>query len=119
MAHSVFELTEWLERQKGRDLIINKGELSTGSEEITDIDQVRLHLDDFSVRSIEKHDIDDYLADQEIILHGQGQIISDQGKIELPQNVYEIPIVGNMRTQNEENGMKVKTQQAVYTILIQ
>lgn len=120
MAHPIFELTEWLERQKGQTLMIYKSEIATGKEEIMDRDEVQLVLNQVSVRNIERHDQDDYLADQEIILQGEGYIETDEGKMELPQNVYEIPIYSNdFSTQDRENGVRVETEKAIYTILPQ
>ncbi|MDQ0253978.1 hypothetical protein J2S74_001351 [Evansella vedderi] len=119
MVHPIFELTEWLERQKGQTLMIYKSEFSTGKEEIIDRDEVKLVLNDVSVRDIERHDEDDYLANQEIILHGEGQIHTDRGQQELPQSVYEIPIYDDFATQDRENGIRVETEKAIYTILPQ
>jgi hypothetical protein len=119
MVQPIYELSEWLEAQKGRTLIIQKGELSIGKQDIIDVDQVQLHLDAISIRNIERHDPDDYLADQELILHGSGKIGSDQGEVDLPQNIYEIPIHGEITTTRENNGVKVKTERAIYTIFSQ
>ncbi|MFA9558601.1 hypothetical protein ACERII_14935 [Evansella sp. AB-rgal1] len=118
MIHPIFELTEWLERQKEHTLLISKQEFVTGKNEIMDHDQVRLQLKDVSVRSIEHHDEDDYLADQEIILHGQGMVRTDIGESELPQGVYEIPLFGEVKTINEAEAMKVETEKAIYTIQV-
>ncbi|MBU9722925.1 MULTISPECIES: hypothetical protein [Bacillaceae] len=116
MAHSIFELTEWLESQKGKTLLINKGELLTGKNKIFDNDQIKLSLTDMSVKNIERHDEDGYLADQELILYGDGTIMSDEGEFDLPQSVYEIPLVGSVHMEQEKGAVKVETEKAVYTI---
>lgn len=119
MVQPVYELTEWLEAQKGNTLMIHKGELSIGKQEIVDINKVELRLDKIVLKNIERSDPDNYLANQEVILHGQGTIRSDYGEVELPQNVYEIPIYGNVTTHKVEHGLKIETERAVYSIHIQ
>ncbi|ADU29059.1 hypothetical protein [Evansella cellulosilytica] len=119
MIHPIFELTEWLESHKGTTMTIEKQELETGTNEVFDHDRAQLQLNEISVRNLKKHDEDDYLADQELILHGEGNIHTDQGEMELPQNAYEIPILGEVKTENSENGMKVTTGKAIYTITLQ
>ncbi|MDG5786088.1 hypothetical protein QA612_01200 [Evansella sp. AB-P1] len=116
MVHPIFQLTEWLERQKDRNLVIYKEELATGKQEVIDQDRVQMLLENITARTIEHHDEDDYLADQEIILHGVGHIYSDEGIMELPQQVYEIPLLGEITTHNEKNIVKVETEKAIYTI---
>ncbi|MBU9711420.1 hypothetical protein [Evansella tamaricis] len=116
MIHPIFELTEWLEGKKGNTILINKGEFLTGMQEISDSDQIKLFLDNVTIKTIERHDQDDYLADQELILYGDGKIISDEGEFDLPQSVYEIPLMGNLKMEHEDNGVLVTTERATYTI---
>ncbi|WP_227934920.1 hypothetical protein [Alkalihalobacillus deserti] len=115
MAQDIEELSSWLESHKGETLTIHKGELSTGLQQIFDIDQVTLKLDHISLVSNEEN-IDDYIPQQELILHGQGNINSEEGKKDLPQDAYEIPLTGNVITSNEGNALKIETEKAVYKI---
>lgn len=115
LIHPVFKVTEWLESQIGEKLTIEKEELLPGNETPVDLDHVQMTLKDVSVRNIERRDIEGYLADQEIILHGEGKIITDKGLMDLPQSVYEIPILGDMEAIERGNQLTVETEKAVYT----
>jgi hypothetical protein len=118
MTQEIQELSNWLESHKGETLVIRKGELSTGLQQIFDIDQVTLELDHISLVS-NNENVDDYIPEQELILHGEGNILSEEGTKELPQNAYEIPLFGHVTTSNEMNGLKVETEKAVYKIIVQ
>ncbi|WP_332690898.1 hypothetical protein [Halalkalibacter lacteus] len=118
MSQDIHELSEWLESHKGETLLIQKGELATGLQQIFDIDQVTLQLDHISVASNEATG-DDYLPRQELVLHGNGSIQSPEGEKPLPQNAYEIPLYGKVNTTNEKDRLKVETEKAIYDIHLQ
>ncbi|KAF6550435.1 MULTISPECIES: hypothetical protein [unclassified Bacillus (in: firmicutes)] len=101
MALTNTELSEWLQKQIGQTLDIRKGELTDSRNEISDMDQIMLHLDDVLVRRTNHPD--DYVADEE-------------GNVPLPQDAYEIPLLGDITIQKEQDGLKVHTDRAVYTI---
>ncbi|MFC0473459.1 hypothetical protein ACFFHM_23855 [Halalkalibacter kiskunsagensis] len=115
MSQSINELSEWLESHKGETLLIKKGELATGLQQVFDIDEVTLQLEHITVVSNEKS-IDDYMPSQELVLHGNGSIQSPEGEKPLPQNAYEIPLYGEVNTTNEKDCLKVETEKAVYDI---
>ncbi|WP_100407366.1 hypothetical protein [Bacillus solitudinis] len=114
MDHMINELATWLEAGKGHTLIIHKGERKQG--EITDIDKIKLDLEDISVRRIEREDPDGYLANAEVLLHGLGEISTDQGTMPLPQNIFEIPLLGDFHSSIVEDGLKIETEKAIYNI---
>lgn len=118
MVNPVQELTEWLESQKTQTLLITKEELATGKNEVVDQDRVQLLLNKIDVRKINRHDEDGYLADDELILYGEGHIHSDKGEMELPQGVYEIPLYGEITAYSENNEMKVETEKANYIMIV-
>ncbi|MFC0558011.1 hypothetical protein [Halalkalibacter alkalisediminis] len=118
MAQDIEELSNWLESHKGNTLLIRKEELSTGLQQIFDIDQVTLALDHISLISNENN-VDDYIPKQELILHGHGNIQSQNGMKDIPQEAYEIPLLGDIVTTNEKDGLKVETEKAVYKFMIQ
>ncbi|MCL7747261.1 hypothetical protein [Halalkalibacter alkaliphilus] len=115
MAQQLHELSEWFESHKGETLLIRKNELSTGLQQIFDIDQVTLQLDHISVVKNDSN-IDDYIPSQELVLHGEGSIKSAEGMKDLPQNAYEIPLFGRIVTTKEANGLKLETEKALYEI---
>ncbi|KHF41899.1 hypothetical protein [Halalkalibacter okhensis] len=115
MTQHLDELSEWFESHKGETLLIRKNELSTGLQQIFDIDQVTLQLDRISVVNNDSN-IDDYIPSQELILHGEGNIKSAEGMKNLPQNAYEIPLFGRVVTSKENQGLKLETEKAIYEI---
>lgn len=118
MTQEIEELSNWLESHKGEKLIIHKGELSTGLQQIFDIDQVTLALDHISLVSNDNQ-VDDYIPPKELILHGQGNIRSVEGIEDLPQDAYEIPLFGSIITSIENDGLKIETEKAIYKLMIQ
>ncbi|MEQ6389821.1 hypothetical protein RZN22_10890 [Bacillaceae bacterium S4-13-58] len=119
MVQSIYQLTEWLDRQKGQDLYITKKEKATGKEEIIDMDEVHIHLSNYSVRDLERESIDGYLAHQELLLQGEGEIRGSENTkeyIPLPQDVFEMPLMGEFKAEESENGFKIDTEKAIYTI---
>ncbi|WP_280770293.1 hypothetical protein [Salipaludibacillus daqingensis] len=118
MNESVQAVSEWLELQKEKTLLITKKELAVEKNESFDEDQVQIQLNRVDVRKIERHDEDGYLSDDEVILHGEGHIHSDKGEVELPQNVFEIPLYGEIITHKENSRMKIETERANYTMIV-
>jgi hypothetical protein len=118
MDQTVFEFTAWLDTQTGNTLHITKEERAIGKHEVSDLDQVHIQLHKVAVKHIERTDTDHYLADQEIILHGQGKIQSDKGDMELPQGVYEIPLYGKVSARKAQDGFQVETERAFYSIQV-
>lgn len=114
--NEIHQVADWLDAQKGRSLFIRKEELPIGNQGIKDIDEVQLLLDNISMRQIEREDPDNYLANHELLLHGQGIIQSDRGEMPIPQNVYEIPLFGSFVTRNAQNELYIETEKAIYTI---
>ncbi|MED4812162.1 hypothetical protein [Bacillus atrophaeus] len=111
------ELSEWLKAQIGQTLVIRKGELTNNQDEISDLDQIVLHLNEVAIRST-KHP-DDYVANDELVLEGKGTTFTEEGNVPLPENAYEIPLSGSIHIHQENGELKVLTDRAVYTIDIQ
>ena len=118
MGHSILELTDWLQEKKGQTVFIIKEELATGSKRIMDMDELKLDLMGVSLKESMDNNVDDYVENQELILQGSGIITSDNGEAELPNNMYEIPLLGMVTTKKDENGMKLETEKAVYTFSV-
>lgn len=86
--------------------------MQIGSDKIADDDYVEMCLEDVSVRSPGYTDSDSYVARQELVLHGHGRI----GDSSIPQDAYEIPIVGRFSARPLENGVDIETERALYRI---
>lgn len=116
MSQVINEITNWFEAHKGNTLSIRKQELSIGLQQVTDQDELELKLDKIEINSNVQSEIDDYIAAQELALYGNGQLKSDHGITELPQNVYTIPLSQNISTRKVENGLQINTEKANYSI---
>lgn len=112
MALTNTELSEWLQKQIGQTLDIRKGELTDSRNEISDMHQIMLHLDDVLVRRTNHPD--DYVADEELVLKGHGTTYTEEGNVPLPQDAYEIPLLGDITIQKEQDGLKVHTDGRLY-----
>ncbi|MBL4968616.1 hypothetical protein [Bacillus halotolerans] len=117
MALNNIELSEWLRERIGQTLDIRKGELTNNQDEISDLDQIVLHLQKVGIRSANHPD--DYVANDELVLEGEGTTFTEDGDVPLPQNAYEIPLLGDIHIHQENGGLKVLTDRAVYTIDVQ
>lgn len=105
-----------LRGHRGEVIWITKRELPSGGTVPFDADKVRLYLDDVTVRDSGYEDRDDYVARQELILHGTGEIASKSGNNPLPQAAYEIPLVGQVKAREKQGGLIIETERAIYNI---
>src|SRR5690554_3076734 len=108
--------TKVLQRCRGDILLIKKREKQVGGNKSMDYDYVQLHLEKVSLRNSDYTDADDYVAEQELVLHGSGHVHSSKGNFPLPQNAYEIPLVGDFNVKENPAGIDLSTERAVYTI---
>ncbi|OEH85120.1 hypothetical protein BHU72_05780 [Desulfuribacillus stibiiarsenatis] len=118
MNQVVSDITKWLEQNTGSTLIIQKRESKIGTHETMDIDKVRFELERISTRTIERPDPDYYLANQEVILHGKGKIITDKGEIDIPQDVYEVPVYKGIKATIAEKNLTIEMEKANYSIIV-
>lgn len=117
MNEEIQGLTDWFESQKGNTIVIKKEEYSIGHNH-THINEAELLFEKVAIKQIEREDPDGYLANHEIILHGEGKIRTDKGEIPIPQSVYEIPIYNDLTVQTISDGITAKTEKAKYTFTI-
>lgn len=100
----------------GKAVSVTKQEIQIGSSKVADTDHIVLRLDNVTVRRSGYTDSDDYVARQELILHGQGSIHDRVGSSPLPQNAYEIPLVGHFTAKPTQDGLDIETERALYQI---
>jgi hypothetical protein len=103
------QLTNWLETQVARNLLIEK-------KEDGDLDRVELNLEKVSIGRLEEKDPDEYVSREAILLHGEGTIRSGGHEGPLPLDAYEIPITNSLTTSAMGNSMEITTERAIYTI---
>lgn len=105
-----------LQRHLGKAISITKRELAIGTRAPYDEDLVNLHLEDISIRESGYTDSDDYVAHQELILHGPGTVSTGSRDSPLPQNAYEIPLRGKFALGETSSGLDIETERALYRI---
>lgn len=116
MDNEVNHAAEILQRHLGQAISIAKRELAIGSREPSNVDYVNLHLEGISIRDSKYTDSDDYVAHQELILHGLGTVSTRTGDYPLPQNAYEIPLRGKFALGETSSGLDIETERAQYKI---
>jgi hypothetical protein len=102
---------KWLSRHANRPIRIEKLEQS-------DRDEVLLELHDVELRSSRRFDPEHYAADEAILLHGSGQVVSGGGTVSpLPLETYEIPLDGGWKAHETGNALQIANDRAAYTIM--
>lgn len=119
MADYLSIAAEILERHRGESISITKRELAIGSQKPYDSDYVTLNLEKISIRDSKYTDSDDYVAQRELVLHGEGNLSGKGRNSPLPQEAYEIPIVGEFEVQETGAGIDIQTAKAQYSIKYQ
>lgn len=109
MQQSLLDITAWLQIHANQPLLIQK-------EEEGDIDQVEFQLEETTIGSLDQQDPDDYVANQALLLHGTGEVITEGHRSHLPQNVYEIPFDGQWGVDISEGRLMIKTDRGAYII---
>ncbi|WP_017727949.1 hypothetical protein [Halalkalibacterium ligniniphilum] len=116
MNDMIDELTEWFEAKKGQSLHIQKAEHSTGTDDVTDFDDVTISLEEVSLSQRSEEDPDGYVPNQELILMGNGHIQGEDRNMPLPQNRFEIPLYDNFQLSKDGEVVKIYTEKAVYRV---
>jgi hypothetical protein len=106
----------WLRKHQGQQLSIQKFELASGKEQVGDQDRVRIQLERVTRRNLPYDDPDGYLSPGEVVLHGNGEIMTAGSVEPLPQRAFEIPFRGEISTQVHGDLLEINTLDTVYTI---
>lgn len=101
-------LMDWLQEHTYNVLHIHK-------REDGDLDRVRLRLDEVGYKP-DGHSLDGYTEGPMLVLHGQGQVMTDKTEAPLPGGSYAIPLAGFKVTRAARGGIDVQTNRAVYSI---
>ncbi|BAB05503.1 hypothetical protein P4637_01340 [Halalkalibacterium halodurans] len=109
------QLTDWLEAHKDQKLMISKQEYATGMASITDSDQVSMTLEAVTFIDSENRDLDGYVANHELVLHGEGSIQgSEHATGPLPDHRFDIQLEDGMTISADGNQLIVETSRAKY-----
>jgi hypothetical protein len=106
MQSPIEQVETWINTKQSPSFTISK-------EEHGDLDQININIEKVSLGTQPVVDPDGYVAEQALLLHGQGSLINGAP---LPQNVYEIPLFGTWVTHDKGSRMQIETERAVYTI---
>ena len=110
------QASHWLTQNIGKPLVIKKWEKQVGGKSTAGLDKVELVLERVSIREADHVDLDSYVAPRELILHGRGQIYSEEGHFPLPQGALEIPLTGKIMTRDTSLGLEIETERGIYSI---
>lgn len=100
---------DWLKGCRDQALRIEK-------QEIGDTDVAMLHLKDVSVSGQPASMYDDYIAPEEIVLHGEGSVSTGRGQAPLPGDRFEIALSSRWEGQWEDSSLRLTTGRARYVI---
>ncbi|NUU59475.1 hypothetical protein [Paenibacillus agri] len=108
MEQQVQQLSDWLNTQVNKTILIEKQELS-------DTDTIHFKLEGVDYRDADDV-IDDYL-DSALILRGSGSTLNRDGElVRLPQANYEIAVSGLRLNHSDAEAAEVQTDRAHYTL---
>lgn len=100
---------DWLNGCKNQPVRIEK-------REIGDVDVMLMNLREVSLSGQPASMYDDYIAPDEIVLHGEGSIENGKGNPPLPGDRFEIALSGDWEGKWEESTLLLKTGRAQYVI---
>jgi hypothetical protein len=109
MDYQLEPVLDWLKSCKEQQVRIEK-------TEIGDVDVTFLHLRDVSLSSQDASRDDDYIAPDEIVLHGEGTIWNGKGNPPLPGNRFEIALSGDWTGDFRGAELSLTTGRAHYVI---
>ncbi|WP_166244359.1 hypothetical protein [Paenibacillus turpanensis] len=108
MSGVIEQITEWLNECAGQSVLIEKVEQG-------DRDRTRIRVDQVSIQAQPK-DPDDYVAEREIMIHGDGAVLLESGQAPLPEPYYEIALIGVSHASKTSQTLHIVTDRASYLI---
>lgn len=100
---------DWLKGCRNQPVRIEK-------REIGDVDITHLELKDVSVSGQPASMYDDYIAPEEIVLHGSGSVDTGKATASLPGDRFEIALSADWHGSLEEAALRLTTGRAEYVI---
>jgi hypothetical protein len=105
-------LSEWLVGNMNKQILIQKKEQG-------DLDEVQIQLKNIEHRGERNNAIDDYTSDSALLLHGDGSVITNGLEVDLPANIFEIPLSGLKQVKVHQDSLSFKTERAHYMLILQ
>jgi hypothetical protein len=102
MKLSIQLLSEWLNNNMNKKILIRK-------QELEDLDEVL----------IQKDAIDDYTSHSALLLHGNGSVITNGLELDLPSDTFEIPLNGLKQPEVDKGSLSFETESAHYLLMLQ
>ncbi|WP_128894041.1 hypothetical protein [Longirhabdus pacifica] len=101
----------WSHEHQGETIQIHK-------QEGTDIDVIIMNLDQVIYAPLDPNDLDSYLPQSAIYLHGTGTIDTDYQLLqsELPKDIYVVPIEGIPNVAINGSVLHIQTERAHYKL---
>lgn len=105
----VAEVTDWLQSQVDKELLISK-------QEGDDLDELRIMLHSVERRAARPDGLDDYTNGEALLLHGTGTVLTEGREAVLPLDTFEIPLEGLRLTETADDAALVVTERARYKL---
>ncbi|CAI6031585.1 hypothetical protein [Cohnella sp. JJ-181] len=111
MPASLADVTQWLESQVGKVLVVSK-------HEDDDLDEVRIRLERVEGRGERTDALDDYTNSPALLLRGHGTVVTEGREEALPTDTFEIPLEGLSLTETADGTALLVTERARYSIKV-
>ncbi|MDG0793717.1 hypothetical protein OMP38_24970 [Cohnella ginsengisoli] len=111
MPASIADVTQWLESQTDKELVVIK-------HEDRDLDEVRIRLERVERRGERSEALDDYTNGASLMLMGSGTVVTEGREEPLPSDAFEIPLEGLSLTETAEGAALLVTERARYSIKV-
>ncbi|MFD2333381.1 hypothetical protein ACFSR7_29325 [Cohnella sp. GCM10020058] len=111
MPASIADVTEWLESQTDKELVVTKHEDS-------DLDEVIIRLSRVERRGERSDSPDDYTNGASLLLRGNGTVVTEGREEPLPSDAFEIPLEGLSLTETADDAVLLVTERARYSIKV-
>ncbi|MDG0812595.1 hypothetical protein [Cohnella rhizosphaerae] len=111
MPASIADVTQWLESQTDKELVITK-------HEDDDIDETVIRLARIERTGERRDALDDYTNGAALVLRGNGTVVTEGREAPLPNDAFEIPLEGLSLTETAESAALLVTERARYSIKI-
>lgn len=100
-------LAQWFDAHLAEEISIHK-------HEDGDLDHAKLFLR--KVGLAHQRDPENYVAEQALILHGEGMLETATERLPIPLDMYEIPIDSNASFEQEGDSLLIATKRAKYRV---
>ncbi|MFC3800609.1 hypothetical protein [Cohnella sp. GCM10012308] len=111
MPASIADVTEWLESQTDKELVVTK-------HEDHDLDEVRIRLERVERKGERSDSPDDYTNGASLLLRGNGTVVTEGREEPLPSDAFEIPLEGLSLTETADDAALLVTERARYSIKV-